>query len=67
MLETLTNLKNNKIKRATTQQVRGHTADRLKKLLAGLGKTRHRELFLFNPLSSSTYFHAQWYRTTHCE
>jgi len=51
MLETLTNLKNNKIKRATTQQVRGHTADRLKKLLAGLGKTRHRELFLFNPLS----------------
>ncbi|KAH9959574.1 armadillo-type protein [Russula dissimulans] len=41
MLETLTNLKNNKIKRATAQQVRGHTAERLKKLLAGLGKMRH--------------------------
>ncbi len=41
MLETLANLKNNKIKRATAQQVQGGTAERLKKFLAGLGKTRH--------------------------
>ncbi|KAH9994867.1 hypothetical protein BJV77DRAFT_1059843 [Russula vinacea] len=41
MLETLINLKNNKIKRATAQQVRGDTAERLKKFLTGLGKTRH--------------------------
>jgi hypothetical protein len=45
MLETLTNLKNNKIKRATAQQVRGDAAERLKKFLAGLGKTRRRGLF----------------------
>ena len=43
MLETLTNLKNNKTKRATTQQVRGDASDRLKKFLVGLGKTRHRK------------------------
>jgi len=42
MLETLANLKNNKTKRATTQQVRWNTSERLKKFLAGLGKTRHR-------------------------
>jgi len=41
MLETLTNLKNNKTKRSTTQQVGGDTTERLKKFLAGLGKTRH--------------------------
>lgn len=41
MLETLVNLKNNKIKRATAQQVRGDAAERLKKFLVGLGKTRH--------------------------
>jgi nucleolar MIF4G domain-containing protein 1 len=45
MLETLINLKNNKIKRATALQVRGDTAERLKKFLAGFGKTRHRGLF----------------------
>jgi hypothetical protein len=45
MLETLINLKNNKIKRATAQQVRGDAAERLKKFLTGLGKTRHRGLF----------------------
>lgn len=45
MLETLTNLKNNKIKHATARQVQGDTAERLRKFLAGLGKTRHRGLF----------------------
>ena len=45
MLETLANLKNNKIKLATARQVQGHTAEHLKKFLAGLGKTRHRGLF----------------------
>jgi len=42
MLETLANLKNNKTKRAMTQQVRGDTSERLKKFLVGLGKTRYR-------------------------
>ena len=45
MLETLINLKNNKIKRAMAQQVGGDAAERLKKFLAGLGKSRHRGLF----------------------
>lgn len=42
MLETLTNLKNNKIKQATARQVQGNAAEHLKKFLSGLGKTRHR-------------------------
>ncbi|KAF8501675.1 hypothetical protein F5888DRAFT_1259735 [Russula emetica] len=41
MLETLTSLKNNKIKQATARQVQGNVAEHLKKFLAGLGKTRH--------------------------
>jgi hypothetical protein len=45
MLETLTNLKNNKMKQATARQVQGNAAEHLKKFLAGLGKTRHRGLF----------------------
>jgi hypothetical protein len=45
MLETLTNLKNNKIKQATAWQVQGNTVEHLKKFLSGLGKTRHRGLF----------------------
>jgi hypothetical protein len=44
MLDTLTDLKNNKTKRTTTHQARGDAAERLKKFLAGLGKTRHGEL-----------------------
>ena len=45
MLETLVNLKNNKTKRATAQRAQGDAAERLKKFLVGLGKTRHRRLF----------------------
>jgi hypothetical protein len=45
MLETLTSLKNNKLKQATAQQAQRDTAEQLKKFLAGLGKTRHRRLF----------------------
>jgi nucleolar MIF4G domain-containing protein 1 len=41
MLETLANLKNNKIKRAAMHQAGGDTVERLKKFLAGLGKIRH--------------------------
>ncbi|KAH9972824.1 armadillo-type protein [Lactifluus volemus] len=41
MLETLANLKNNKIKRAAMYQAGGDTVERLKKFLAGLGKIRH--------------------------
>jgi nucleolar MIF4G domain-containing protein 1 len=48
MLETLTNLKNNKIKRAAMQQAGGDTVERLKKFLAGLGKMRHCRPFSVN-------------------
>ncbi|KAI0303786.1 armadillo-type protein [Multifurca ochricompacta] len=41
MLETLTNLKNNKIKHVTAQQTYGGANERLKKFIAGLGKIRH--------------------------
>jgi nucleolar MIF4G domain-containing protein 1 len=41
MLETLINLKNNKVKRAATQHAGGDVTERLKKFLAGLSKTRH--------------------------
>ena len=51
MLETLTNLKNNKIKQATARQVQDDTAERLKKFLTGLGKTRHCGLFQVLSLS----------------
>jgi nucleolar MIF4G domain-containing protein 1 len=47
MLDTLTDLKNNKAKRTKTQPARGNAAERLKKFLVGLGKTRHRELLHF--------------------
>ena len=64
MLETLTNLKNNKTKRAATQQVRGDTTERLKKFLAGLGKTRHRELSQVVHRSVKLTLSVQWFRTT---
>lgn len=41
MLETLINLKNNKVKRAATQHAGGDVTERLKKFLNGLNKTRH--------------------------
>ncbi len=50
MLETLANLKNNKIKQGTARSVQGDTAEHLKKFLIGLGKTRHRGLFQLFPL-----------------
>lgn len=48
MLETLINLKNNKVKRAATQHAGGDVTERLKKFLAGLSKTRH--LMAHDPL-----------------
>jgi hypothetical protein len=45
MLETLSNLKNNKTKQATARQAQGNTAEHLKKFLAGLGKRRHCGLY----------------------
>jgi hypothetical protein len=51
MLETLTNLKNNKIKQAAARQVQGNITEHLKKFLGGLGKTRHRGLFQLFTLS----------------
>ncbi|KAJ6609207.1 armadillo-type protein [Mycena sp. CBHHK59/15] len=41
MVETLTNLKNNKVKRNTTLNQGGEAVERMKKFLAGLGKNRH--------------------------
>jgi hypothetical protein len=59
MLETLTNLKNNKIKQATAQQVQRTTAEQLKKFLAGLGKTRHRGPFQLFSLLYKIYSNLQ--------
>jgi nucleolar MIF4G domain-containing protein 1 len=42
MIETLTNLKNNKLKRTAGQQHQGGEAvERMKKFLSGLAKKRH--------------------------
>ena len=59
MLETLTNLKNNKIKQTTARQVQGNTAEHLKKFLAGLGKTRHRGLLQLFSLLCKINFNVQ--------
>ena len=41
MIETLTNLKNNKLKRNLTQNQGGAAVERMKKFLSNLSKTRH--------------------------
>ncbi|KAJ7170843.1 hypothetical protein C8R43DRAFT_981266 [Mycena crocata] len=41
MVETLTNLKNNKVKRNTTLNQGGEAVERMKKFLTGLGKNKH--------------------------
>ncbi|CCM01388.1 uncharacterized protein FIBRA_03439 [Fibroporia radiculosa] len=41
MVETLTNLKNNRTKRGTAHNAGDETVERLRKFLAGLGKKRH--------------------------
>jgi nucleolar MIF4G domain-containing protein 1 len=41
MIETLTSLKNNKLKRNATQNQGGDAVDRMKKFLSGLSKKRH--------------------------
>ncbi|KAF9560494.1 ARM repeat-containing protein [Agrocybe pediades] len=41
MIETLTNLKNNKLKRNATQNQGGASVERMKKFLSGLSKTKH--------------------------
>lgn len=43
MIETLTNLKNNKNKKSATQHQGGDAVERMKKTLSGLGKKRHGE------------------------
>ena len=50
MIETLINLKNNKVKRAATQHAGGDAVERLKKFLAGLSKKRHG---MYRPLGRS--------------
>jgi len=41
MIETLTNLKNNKLKRNITQNQGADAVERMKKFLSGLLKARH--------------------------
>ena len=41
MIETLSNLKNNKIKKAAGQMAGGEAVERMKKFLSGLTKKRH--------------------------
>lgn len=48
MIETLTNLKNNKIKRTAGQQHQGGDAvERMKKFLSGLAKKKHGAFFYY--------------------
>ena len=47
MIETLTNLKNNKVKRNTTLNQGGEAVERMKKFLSGLGKNRHGRTVFF--------------------
>ena len=51
MVETLSNLKNNKIKKAAGQMAGGEAVERMKKFLSGLTKKRH-GVFLEFPLLS---------------
>ncbi|KAJ7761899.1 hypothetical protein DFH07DRAFT_412445 [Mycena maculata] len=51
MVETLTNLKNNKVKRNTTLNQGGEAVERMKKFLTGLGKSRH--VMAYEPLRVS--------------
>ena len=57
MLETLTNLKNNKLKKNTAGGQGADAVERMKKFLSGLNKKRHCELEL--TLSTCILF-------THC-
>ncbi len=41
MVETLTNLKNNKVKKLATQNQGGEAVERMKKFLSALSKKRH--------------------------
>lgn len=51
MMETLMNLKNNKVKKtAAAQHQGGDAVDRLKKFLTGLGKKRHGQCMFRCPL-----------------
>jgi nucleolar MIF4G domain-containing protein 1 len=48
MVETLINLKNNKLKRNITQNQGGDAVERMKKFLSGLSKKRHGLLFFLS-------------------
>jgi len=48
MIETLTNLKNNKLKRNVTQNQGAPAVERMKKFLTGLSKTKHGQEAFFN-------------------
>ena len=49
MVETLSNLKNNKVKKAASSGAGVETIDRLKKFLSGLSKKRHGTSPLYHP------------------
>jgi nucleolar MIF4G domain-containing protein 1 len=57
MIETLVNLKNNRLKRNVTQDQGGEAVERMKKFLSGLSKRKHgRYLFLQSKFDRLTIF-----------
>jgi nucleolar MIF4G domain-containing protein 1 len=46
MIETLTNLKNNKLKKGAMENQGGEAVERMKKFLLGLSKKRHGRPFV---------------------
>lgn len=55
MVETLANLKNNKLKRNVTQNQGGAAVERMKKFLTGLTKTRHGKLEPYRCITFSSF------------
>ena len=67
MIETLTNLKNNKLKKNVTQNQGGEAVERMKKFLSGLSKKRHSMLFgTSSHVPLTLLLLSQFYRMNHC-
>jgi len=49
MLEALTDLKNNKVRKSAGGQGLAEVAERMKKFLSGLGRAQHRAYCLLRP------------------
>lgn len=66
MVETLSNLKNGKIKRAVGQSQGGETVERLKKFLSGLNKKRHGMYFVPFMITERSLRLLQFAHMSHC-